>query len=150
MPAPRIVERPLWRERCILASDGSTSHALAYMRNTPFHDPLEAVDADLSLWGNCKPRLLTAGLALGDEIFIGSGSERKNEEDENQSKGRCFHDRSFRGKYQEIDGPISPAWRFGSATNWHVHQKDRCCFQLRNTDLMRTDYALTNKQSFTA
>ncbi|MGF9764277.1 hypothetical protein AAII07_55160 [Microvirga sp. 0TCS3.31] len=51
-------------------SDKSTGHALAHMRNTPFHNPPEAVDSDLALWGNRKPRLLTAGLALGDEILV--------------------------------------------------------------------------------
>lgn len=138
-----------WRERRVLTSDESTGHALTHMLNTPLHYPLESVDTDLSLRGDRKPRLLTTGFALGDEIFISTCSERKNEKDETQSKGRCFHDRSFRRKYQENDGPISLAWRFGTATNWHVHQKARCRFQVRNPGLMRADYALMNKESFT-
>jgi len=109
MPDLCIAERPLWRERRILASDKSTFHALTHMSDTPLHDSPETVDADLPLRGNRKPRLLTTGLALGDEIFVGSCGERENKKDKNQSKGRSFHDRPFRRKYQEIDGPISPA-----------------------------------------
>jgi hypothetical protein len=139
MPVPCIVKRPLWRERSILTSDESTVHALAHMRSTPLHNPPDAVDTDLPFRGNRKPRLLTAGLALGDEIFVRSCSERENEKDKTQSKGRCFHDRTFRRKYQEVEGPISPAWRFDTATNWHVHEKKRCRFQVRNKDLKRAD-----------
>jgi hypothetical protein len=128
-----------WRQRRILTSDKSTVHALAHMSNTPLHDPPEAIDTDLPLRGNRKSRLLTAGIALGDEIFVGSCSERDNEEDKTQSKGRSFHDRPFRRKYQEIDSPISPARRFGPATNLYVYLKKRCRFQPRNTDLMPAD-----------
>jgi hypothetical protein len=109
MPVECPCERPLWRERRILTSDKSTFHALAYMNNTPLYNPPETVDADLSLRGNRKPRVLTAGLALGDEIFVSSCCERENEKDKTQSKGRSFHDRPFRRKYQEIESPISPA-----------------------------------------
>jgi hypothetical protein len=106
---PMPVQCSLWREWRILTSDESTFHALAHMRNAPFHNAPETVDADLPLRGNRKPRLLTAGLALGDEILVRSCSKRENEKDKTQSKGRSFHDRPFRRKYQEIDGPISPA-----------------------------------------
>jgi hypothetical protein len=51
------------------------------MNNTPLYNPPETVDADLSLRGNRKPRVLTAGLALGDEIFVSSCCERENEKD---------------------------------------------------------------------
>jgi hypothetical protein len=70
MPIRCITERPPWWERRILASDERAGHALAHMRNTSLHNSLETVDTDPSLRSNRKSRLLTAGLALGDEIFI--------------------------------------------------------------------------------
>ena len=81
MPVPCIVKCPRWRERRILTSDESTFHTLAHMRSTPFHNPPEAVDTDLPLRRDRKPRLLAAGFALGDEIFVRSCSERENEKD---------------------------------------------------------------------
>jgi hypothetical protein len=62
-------------------SDKSTGHALAHMSNSPLHNSPEAVDTDLPLRGNRKPSLLTTSLALGDEIFVRSCSEREHEED---------------------------------------------------------------------
>jgi hypothetical protein len=79
----------------------------------------ESIDPDLSFGSNASSRFLTAGFALGDEIIIRLCSKRQSKKDQAQAEGRYFHDRSFRGRYQEIDGPISPALPFGTATNWH-------------------------------
>jgi hypothetical protein len=147
IPVQSIAGRLLGWKRRILTSDKSTVHALDHMRSAPLHNPPETVDADLSLRGNRKPRLLTTGLALGNEIFVRSSRKRENEKDKTQSKGRSFHDRPFRRKYQEIEGPISSARRFGTVTNWHVHRKKRRCFQPKNKVLASRDFTLTDKQN---
>jgi hypothetical protein len=66
------------------------------MHGSPLHDTPEIVNADLSPRGNLHACLLTAELALVDEILVRLCSERQNKKDQTQSEGRCFHERPFR------------------------------------------------------
>jgi hypothetical protein len=100
----------------------------------------ESIDPDLSFGSNASSRFLTAGFALGDEIIIRLCSKRQSKKDQAQAEGRYFHDRSFRGRYQEIDGPISPALPFGTATNWHD--------QLEKTEAFPSEESNLNKAEF--